>query len=182
MHLSYVLAAGVPSLLLLVIGFPVAQTVLLRWRMPKSGLKRLEGQVWADYGALYDFYRPRLFLWGSTTELRKLLLLGLITALQAKGSAAQALAIEAGLMLIVFLEAWVMPARGRRMNLLRLACVCAVLQTVHLGVLLPLSDPDIGGYYLQVGTLVINFVLVAFIVCILLQRAVIAAYKKLGKK
>jgi hypothetical protein len=128
-------------MLLLVVGFPLTQTLLLGAYMPKSITEALEGRFWADYGTLYDFYRPRLFLWGSITEVRKLLLLGLIIAVQPRGPAPQALALESGLLLLVFAQLWVLPLRRKRMNMLQVAMLCAVLQTVHLGVLLPLLIP-----------------------------------------
>jgi hypothetical protein len=122
--------------------------------MPKSHAERLRGSPWYNYGVLYDQYRPRLYLWGGSIELRKLLLLGLITALKAQSSAAQALAVEAGVLLIVLVDGWLMPYANKRVNVLHMTAMCAVLQTVHLAVLLPLTAAEAAG----TGTWVLHMV------------------------
>ena len=171
-HKVYVLVVALPALLLLVIGYPLVQAVLLWLHMPKSHANRLRGHAWVNYGVLYDQYRPRLFLWGGTIELRKLLLLGLITALRTQSAGAQALAVESGLLLIVLADGWLMPYANKRVNVLHLTAMCAVLQTVHLAVLLPLTAPEIAAsatwalhavaLFIDLGVLLILLVLLTY--------------------
>ncbi len=55
-HLTFSLALGLPALLLLVLGYPVGQWLLLSWQSRVGGL-RAETQFWANYGMLYEDFR-----------------------------------------------------------------------------------------------------------------------------
>jgi hypothetical protein len=91
--------------------------------------------------------------------------------------------VESGLLLLLFVEMWLMPWRSKRMNLLQLALLCSVLQTVHLGILLPLVAPELQsyvpeGWHLQTLSMVINLFFFVFLVTWVVGKGVVAVWTR----
>eukprot|EP00775_Hariotina_reticulata_P004934 gene4934-5176_t len=132
LHRTLVLAAGIPALIILVLGFPLLQlaaVVHLR-RKPDGGLANPAS--WADYGMLYQDYRPRMFAWGVMRELRKLLLVAVVVGLAAQPGSLQMLGAWLVMLMLLLSHAALCPFSSWQLNGLQVVLLGAVCITVLL--------------------------------------------------
>jgi hypothetical protein len=135
LHRTLVLAAGIPALIVLVLGFPLLQLAVVVHIRRKPGGGLANPASWADYGLLYQDYRPRMFAWGAVRELRKLLLVAVVVGLAAQPVSLQMLGTWLIMLLLLLSHAAVCPFSSWRQNGLQVILLGALCITVLLNLM-----------------------------------------------
>jgi hypothetical protein len=131
-HLTYALVIGVPMLLLLV-AYPVALIASLGLRQASLAPG---GNFYANYGHLYQDFRPELFFWGAVMEVRKLLLAGIVVGMQPFGTSPQLVGCWVLLMASVLVMSLLLPWQPGRLSQLHLLASSALAFAVLLNLML----------------------------------------------
>lgn len=113
-HLAMTLGIGIPSIIFLVAGFPLALAVWL-WRSLKRGHLQPGSWAFTNYSTLWDGFRRRLCFWLPVRLLRQLALLAVIIGLHSQGTTLQALGawmvafvmLMSHMLLVPFLSGWI---------------------------------------------------------------------------
>lgn len=126
-HLFYALVLGVPSLVIWVLGFPLAFGALLLGASREAHVTKLR------YGFLYDGYKDRLFFWEGLVIIRKVAVKAVSVVLSHSEPIQRAMAGNMVIVSMLALQINYQPYKSERINRIETLSMAANFLTLALG-------------------------------------------------
>ena len=126
-HLFFALALGLPSLVIWVLGFPLAFVALLIGAPRDSPVTKLR------YGFLYNGYKPKLFFWEAVVILRKVTVKAVSVVLSHSDPLQRVMAANTVIVSMLVLQLNYQPYESDRVNRIETLSMAANFFTLTLG-------------------------------------------------